>query len=229
MSGGRKTEQSSYPRNEQGFILIVTMLVLVVLTILCISALDNSTFELQIAANDRQSRVAFNLADGGAYVAGNLIAEAIDDIENPAHDNLLYVDIFDPADSDYSPLVATTDPPPTNIDLIANAQVDVSGTQRDAFHSRAMGYADPRTDNKYDFVLRDPNGQGDVYGRIADRSSENTAGQSADYGGASSGVGAGSLGSTAIVTDLDIDSYSARNTRSKLAVRYRKVLGSVDP
>jgi type II secretory pathway pseudopilin PulG len=227
MSGERNRQQQSHPENEQGFILIVTMLVLVVLSIMCISALDNSTFELQIAANDRQNRVVFNLADGGSYVAGNLIGETMDASGNPAHDNLFYVDIFDPTDSEYSPAAVMTDPPPTTIGLIANPQVSVSGTMRDAFHSRVMGFTAPRTDDKYDFVLRDD--QGDIYGRITDRKSENSAGQSADYGGAAGGVGAGSLGSTALVTDLDIDAYSARNTRSRLAVRYRKVLGSVGP
>ncbi|MBE0502086.1 MAG: hypothetical protein IBX47_11680 [Desulfuromonadales bacterium] len=217
------TPQRSHPENEQGFILIITMLVLVVLTILCIGALDNSTFEVQIAANDRAGRVAFNLADGGVYAAGKLLGQTIESIDNISYDNLYYVNILDPNDTGYSPTIALDSDAVTTI---PNAQVSVEGANRDLFNSRIKGYVNPGGAGTYDFMLRDPNGQGDIYGRITERSTKSVAGGGAEFGSGSSGVGSGSSGSTAVTLDVDIDSYAARNTRAQLAVRYRKVLGA---
>ncbi len=217
------TAQQLYPENEQGFILIITMLVLVVLTILCIGALDNSTFEVQIAANDRAGRVAFNLADGGVYAAGKLLGQTIESINNISYDNLYYLNILDPEDADYSPTVALNSDAVTKI---PNAQVSVEGSDRDLFNSRIKGYVNPGAVGTYDFMLRDPNGQGDIYGRITERSAEVMAGGGAEFGSGSSGVGSGSSGSTAVTLDVDIDSHAARNARAQLAVRYRKVLGA---
>jgi hypothetical protein len=207
---------------EQGFILIVTMLILVVLTVLCIASLDNSTFEVQIAANDRQSRVAFNLADGGAYAAGKLISETIALADNPtAYGDLVFTDILDPTDTDYSPSVALND---ASVAKFANAQV----AGRDLFVSRVKGTVEPSliANDEFDFMLRDVNGQGDIFGRITAQSVKVMAGGGAEFASGASGVGSGSAGSTAVTIDLDIDAYSARNSRSRLAVRYRKVLGA---
>ncbi len=201
--------------DEQGFILIVTMLILVVLTALCIGALDNSTFEVQIAANDRQSRVAFNLADGGVYASSKLISESIELSADPVYTDLSYVNILNPLDPDYSPSSAIGD---TDVDTIANTA--------GAFNSMVMGYTPLRTDNLYDFMLRVPGSNGDVFGRIEDRAVTTMAGGGAEFASGASGIGSGSAAGTAVTYDIAIDAYSARNASSQLAARYRKVLGA---
>lgn len=209
--------------DERGFILIITMLVLVVLTVICIGALDNSNFEMQIASNDRQSRVAFNMADGGVYASGKLVTEAIDGGGDPDHaaQGLQYVNIYNPLDPNYEPFIDPASPKAAAIAKIANGV--------DLFHSRVMGFTplrDPVADGPYDFMLRVPGGNGDIFGRVTGRAAEVMAGGSTEFGTGSTGVGAGSAGSTAITYDIDIDAYAARNATSQLAVRYRKVLGA---
>lgn len=199
---------------EQGFILIVTMLILVVLTVLCIGALDNSSLEVQIAANDRQSRVAFNLADGGTYAAAKLIGQTIIDGAVPTYpgSGLDMLSFLDPTDPDYSSFKALDD---SDVDLIVNGGND--------FYERVISTKAPRTDGKYDFMLRAPNAQGDLFVRIVERNTEFLEGSSSEYGAATEGAGAGSTGGVAFTYDLDVDSFTARNARSRLAVRYRKV------
>ena len=210
-----KIEQSDTDLiNENGFILIVTMLILVVLTVLCIGALDNSTFEMRIAGNDRQSRVAFNLADGGVYAAGKLISETI---------TLT-------ADPDYSATLGANSLVFINIQPPVDTNLAVSPNAVDLFHSRVYGFTPVRdvvADGPYDYLLNVPNNPGaTVYSRIASRASETMAGGGAEFASGAAGVGTGSAGGVAITYDIDIDAYTARNASSKLAVRYRKVLGA---
>lgn len=205
--------------DEQGFILIITMLILVVLTALCIGALDSSTFEVQIAANDRQSRVAFNLADGGVYASGKLISETIENGADVSYGGLSYVNILDPLDPDYTPSSALDD---ADVDTIANSD--------GAFNNRVMGFTPLRNvtlDGPYDYMLRMPGSNGDVYGRIESRSVATMAGGGAEFASGAGGVGTGSSAGTAVTYDIAIDAYSARNAQSQLAARYRKVLGAV--
>lgn len=198
---------------ENGFILIVTMLILVVLTILCIGALDMSTFEMRIAGNDRQGRVAFNLADGGVYAAGKLIGETI---------TLT-------ADPDYTPTLGANglmfiNIPPSCVDNSPTTNV------ADVFHGRVLGFTTERDvvlDGPYDYMLNVPNDPtSTLFGRIADRDSETMAGGGAEFATGAAGVGTGSAGGVAITFDIDIDACAAGNANAQLAVRYRKVLGA---
>lgn len=64
-----------FPRNEDGFLLVLTMFVLVVLTLIGISATNLSRIELQIAGNDRVYKETFYQADGGTEVGALLLEE----------------------------------------------------------------------------------------------------------------------------------------------------------
>src|SRR6056297_4044835 len=87
------TEENTYRhfrRNERGFLLVITMLILVVLTVIGMAALDSSTFEVNIAANDRWSKVAFNLADGSVYSTSKLITEALEGAADPSYSSVTF-------------------------------------------------------------------------------------------------------------------------------------------
>ena len=77
--------------DERGFLLIMTMVMLVVLTLVGITALDNSVFEIKIAANDRNAKVAFNMADGALFATSKLIEEARLNSTDPAHGTVEYL------------------------------------------------------------------------------------------------------------------------------------------
>jgi hypothetical protein len=195
MFTAQKNTNSGFVPTERGFILVVTMLILVVLTVLCIGSLDNSNFEVQIAANDRQNRVAFNLADGGSYLFGNLVNES--KVSDSTNDNVAFVDIA----------------APENTSMIASP----NGT--DFFSKRINGLKPLRNtgiEGPYDFNISSD--AGEVFGHVTAQSVTYSAG-----GGLEFAAGAGGTGASAATyrdIDVDIDSYTARNARSKVAVRY---------
>jgi len=62
-------------KNEQGFVLVAALLVMLVLTILGISTTTNTTIELQIAGNDKVSKITFYEAEGGAMLGSELLEQ----------------------------------------------------------------------------------------------------------------------------------------------------------
>ncbi|MCP3892856.1 MAG: hypothetical protein GY702_28865, partial [Desulfobulbaceae bacterium] len=64
-------------RNESGFLLVITMVILVILTLIGVAAIRSSRIELQIAGNDRLHKITFYEADGGTEVGGLLLEENI--------------------------------------------------------------------------------------------------------------------------------------------------------
>jgi hypothetical protein len=63
--------------NEQGFVLVTALIIMVLLTIIGIAATNTSVTELQIAGNDRLQKQTFSQADGGTQMGSNLLEENI--------------------------------------------------------------------------------------------------------------------------------------------------------
>lgn len=61
--------------NEEGFVLVTGLLMLVVLTMLGISATTNTTIELQISANDRQRKETFYDAESVANIGTEVLEQ----------------------------------------------------------------------------------------------------------------------------------------------------------
>ncbi|CAN2046444.1 type IV pilus assembly protein PilX [Candidatus Magnetomoraceae bacterium gMMP-1] len=66
-------------KNDDGFLTVLTLLMLALLTIIGVSATTTSNIEVQIAANDRDYRIAFHNADSGIYITPKIIAATIKD------------------------------------------------------------------------------------------------------------------------------------------------------
>lgn len=64
-------------RNEEGFVLVTALIMLVILTLIGTFALNTTTFELQISGNDRVAKDAFYHADGGTEAGSELIEENV--------------------------------------------------------------------------------------------------------------------------------------------------------
>jgi hypothetical protein len=62
--------------NEDGSIMVIALIILVLLTLLGISATTTSTIEVQIAGNDRICKQNFYLAEGAAMVALQTLEDA---------------------------------------------------------------------------------------------------------------------------------------------------------
>ncbi len=65
-------------KNEKGFVLIVSLMMLVVLMIIGIAATSTTNIELQISGNDKSAQMAFYGADAGNELAKELIEQAIE-------------------------------------------------------------------------------------------------------------------------------------------------------
>lgn len=65
--------------NQRGSALIVALLMLVVLTLLGISATTTTTVELQISGNDKLYKRSFLAADGGTAAGSELVEQSIED------------------------------------------------------------------------------------------------------------------------------------------------------
>ena len=77
-SAGYNTHIHSPLNNDRGSALVVALLMLVVLTLIGISATTTTTFELQIAGNDKLYKRAFYGADGATEMGGELIEQNIE-------------------------------------------------------------------------------------------------------------------------------------------------------
>jgi hypothetical protein len=68
---------SSTLKDETGSVLIVALMIVVLLTIIGISASTTSTIDIQIAGNEKLYKIAFYAADGGTELAHELLEENI--------------------------------------------------------------------------------------------------------------------------------------------------------
>lgn len=70
-------KEKSLLKNEDGSVLIISMLILVALTLLGVSATTTSTIEIQIARNERLHKLTFYAADGGTEAGQELLEQNI--------------------------------------------------------------------------------------------------------------------------------------------------------
>ncbi|MBM9521187.1 pilus assembly PilX N-terminal domain-containing protein [Desulforhopalus vacuolatus] len=64
---------STFRDNEQGFVLVITMMILVTLTLIGITAIRGSRIGVQIAGNEKWSQQSFYQADGTSEVATEIV------------------------------------------------------------------------------------------------------------------------------------------------------------
>ena len=79
-------------REDDGSVLVVALLILVVLTLLGISATTTTEIELQIAGNEKASKVAFYNADSGVYTTPKLIRSCVANNLQPVVAGITYLD-----------------------------------------------------------------------------------------------------------------------------------------
>ena len=68
--------------NEQGFVLIASLMMLMILLIIGIAATNTTTIELQISGNDKVNKTTFYAAEGGIEVGSELVEQSIWDFPN---------------------------------------------------------------------------------------------------------------------------------------------------
>jgi len=183
-------------QNESGSATIIAaVLILVIVTLVGLSAMDTTTVELQIASNDQRSRIAFYNADSGVYGIPKIISRIVD-ISEP-------IGIVGEADS------------------IADGVAWDATSDRNIFFGQVMGYDiyDPTPD-----VVMGQGGfstQVDVE-RTRSRI---LAGGGAEFASGVEGIGVGSTGGVAVYYELDSSGQSTRGAAANVIADYRKVVG----
>jgi type IV pilus assembly PilX-like protein len=184
--------------NESGSITIIaSIMVLLIITLVGISAMDSTTVELQIASNDQRSRIAFYNADSGAHGIPKIISRIID-TSDP-------VVIGDPVDPD----------------SIADGVVWDGTTDQDIFYDQVLGYDDH--DPMPDVIM----GQGgfDAQVDVQRIRSMVLAGGGAEFASGVEGIGVGTTGGVAVFYELDSRGRSTRGANANVVADYRKVVG----
>ncbi|HYQ60058.1 MAG TPA: PilX N-terminal domain-containing pilus assembly protein, partial [Desulfatiglandales bacterium] len=72
-------------RSEEGSMMVIALLVLVILTLIGTTIATTTKVEIQIAGNERYHKIAFHLADSGTMVAPKVISTCL---ESAAEENI---------------------------------------------------------------------------------------------------------------------------------------------
>ncbi len=186
----------TYMQDDSGSVtIIIAILMLVILTLVGLSAMDTTTVELQIASNDQRSRIAFYNADSGAYGVPKIISRIIN-TSDP-------VGIANEADS------------------IATGAAWDATTDQDIFFDQVMGYA--VYDDQVDISMNQ--GGFDTQVDVERLRTIQLAGGGAEFASGVEGIGVGSTGGVAVLYELDSRGQSSRGANANVVADYRKVVG----
>lgn len=204
--------------NEEGFILVAALMIMLILTIMGIAMNNNTTTEIQVAANDRLHKQTFYEADGGTEFAAEVLEQ-----------NIACVN-FSSGGVGSAVLNAAGD-----ITLDGNIAVGSGSLQ---LWQNVIGtYSGLAGNPPYpsdalrdmwlppDFVAGQPHTNITVEG-IADLS----AGSSIIFGAGYLGLGRSmSAGGVTLEYEIDAQHIGSSNSESLIRVQYRHVVGREDP
>jgi hypothetical protein len=192
-------KKSFHPlQNEEGLVIVVVLFVLVILTLIGISATSNTMVELQIASNDQLQKIAFYNADSGIYGTPKLISNTINTMLEP-------------------PVGTDTDSIAPGIEYLPNDGSYVANT----FYRQVLGFETYDDGNDISFAL----GGISVEVDVERRRQQNLVGSGTEFASGSEGIGSGSVGGVAIFYGMNANGTGPRNSASNLMAEYRKVVG----
>jgi hypothetical protein len=91
--------------NEEGSMMVIALLVLVILTLIGVTTATTARVEVQIAGNERFHKIAFHLADSGTMVAPKVISTCL---ESASEENLTGVTYLGTSGTFYRELMGYT-------------------------------------------------------------------------------------------------------------------------
>jgi len=205
--------------NKRGSALVVALLVLVVLTLIGISATTTTTFELQIAGNDKLFKRAFYAADGATEMAGELIEQNID------NRNWTKVNGSGQLDPTTGTLIDGSNPYYRGNVRIETDNPYMNRDPMDPIPADPTNPADPTTANR-DFVFtRGASDNGPHTNMKAVGNTTLSTGSAVQLIAGYEGKGKGAAGGGAWIT-YDVRAYrqDVRNTEVKILLGWRHVL-----
>ena len=215
--------------NEEGFVLVVALMILVILSLIGIAGLNTSIFEKQIAGNDWNSKLTFYSADSGVEVGQELIEQSISCPggfgQNFNTDALL---------GPNPPNQGTVYVPNKALKLWANPPVDADKTNATTTSddvlvgATSLGNADAsfNFDGKNPAEAPPPVPRVDI--QVGGKAEQNLGGalqQLAGYEGVGKGAAGGGI---SILYDVHALSYGTKNSESWVQVKWRHLVGKED-
>jgi Tfp pilus assembly protein PilX len=194
---------SSLKTDEQGSVIIVALVILVLLTIIGLSASSTTSIETQIAGNEKFQKAAFNNADSGVPVTAKLVTAMLTTNSEPAIANVTYLM------PGITPGTVVTDTSNKVIDQLS------AGAP-----SSTVAY-DNRSDIQLSF-------SGNNTASIDIQRTGQSPVAGSEIGGASGyeSIGGGSAGGgTEIYYNLNSTGQGPSNSQSVITANYRKVVG----
>jgi len=187
-------------KNEKGAVLITSLLVILLLTVIGLTAIDTSIFEVMISGNYRTHNAAFYASDSGINITPHIIEETVDQTLTPVADFPAFT-------------------------LFGIAAAIDDGTGDNDFYREIFGFVpnDASIDMSFNFN-NNPNIIITV--DIINQGAIPIVGGGVEFSAGAEGVGSGSTGGMAIIYDLDsFGNITSNNSQSNLGARYRLVTG----
>ena len=184
--------------NESGAaVLIATILILVVITLIGLGAMNNTTMEVIIASNDQQYKMAFYNADSGVFSVPKLVSRTV----NGSQPVTIGVGSGTAEGLIYDLRGRTTNVAETN------------------FYQQIMGF---NLDSVAAVTLQPGINTNIDVSRIR---RQIVAGGGAEFAAGTEGVGVGAQGGVAIFYQMNSQGFTGRGSNANVIADYRKVLG----
>lgn len=209
----KKSQQPPYPQkdnkfsllnhqvfnNESGFVLVMSMLILIVLVLLGLSGSNTSLLETEISRNDRFHKMAFYNAEAGVWTTPKLISSTIDSSAAVTGAALGSVTYLDSEDSVFREIMG--------------------------FDPLEADDPDPTDDRDLTFTLSPGGINYTVNVNIQRLGSYLIKGGGVEFGSGYEGIGTGSTGGTVVKFQEDSYGGGPRTTTSHIEAGYSKAVG----
>lgn len=182
--------------------MIVALVILVLLTIIGISATSTTDIETQIAGNEKFQKIAFSDADSGIQITAKLISSILDAQTQPEIGSVKYLKPGSLTEADDADSVLAR---------IMGYTTNNAGAILSSFTTPEVTYKLGTSDSASVDIER--------------TRTENLAGGSAGYGEGYGGIGEGSSGGVAIYYAIDSAGSGPAKSKSEIAADYKKVVG----
>ncbi|PLX48027.1 MAG: hypothetical protein C0613_12145 [Desulfobulbaceae bacterium] len=185
--------------NEDGYVLVLAMMIMLILTLLGIAATNTTTTELMIAGNDTLHKKTFYEADGGTEIAASVLEE-----------NIACITGFTANDGSDALLDNFIRVPSASLNLWQNTdQVNsVADGDRDLFFPDGYVAGEPHTNVKI--------------GGQAEMTTGSALQMAAGYEGKGKGIGAGG---SHLLYDIYAQHHDVKNAESVVHVQWRHTIG----
>lgn len=202
--------------DENGSVIVIMLIVLVLLTIIGVSATNMSSVEQKIAGNDKNHKIVFYHSESGNYSMAKWVTRILTDNEVPAAAVHRFVNAENQDDNDLMDEAFGYNPCDTECDPEINPGCDSECNDEDLTYTMTTGLKDPHSG-----LLKTATSNVSI-------NLEKSRSQQAVGGGAEFGRGASGIGERAAIEVpywFTSNAVGPGGARASIMSRYLKLLG----